>query len=151
MSRTNETRHMKWHKTCKCRCKLDASACNNKQRWNEDKFRCKCKELINKGMCEKGFIWNPGNCECECDKSCDIGEYLDYKNCNCRKRIIDKLVEECSENIYENETLDIIHLNAIPLNVYKKVCNSCMVYIVLLSVFLITSICICSVLIYFGI
>ena len=22
---------------------------------------------------------NPSNCECECDKSCDIGEYLDYK------------------------------------------------------------------------
>ena len=31
---------MKWHKTCKCRCKLDASICNNKQRWNEDKCRC---------------------------------------------------------------------------------------------------------------
>ena len=57
-------------------------------------------------MCDKGFIWNSSNCECECDKSCDIGEYLDYKNCNCRKRIIHELVEEYSENIYENETLD---------------------------------------------
>ena len=37
MSRTNETRHIKWHKTCKCRCRVDASVCNNKQRWNEDK------------------------------------------------------------------------------------------------------------------
>ena len=72
------------------------------------------------------------NCECECDKSCDIGEYLDYKNCKCRKRIIDKLVEECSENIYEN---------VIPSNVYKNVCNSCMVYTVLFVVFLIASIC----------
>ena len=25
ISRTNETRHMKWYKTCKCRCRLDAS------------------------------------------------------------------------------------------------------------------------------
>ena len=33
-----------------------------------------------------GFIWNPSNCECECDKSCDIGEYLDYENCRCRKK-----------------------------------------------------------------
>ena len=80
MSRTNETRHIKWHKTCKCKCKLDASVCKNKQRWNEDKCRSECKELIDKGMCDKGFIWNPSNCECECDKSCDIGEYLDYKN-----------------------------------------------------------------------
>ena len=54
-------------------------------------------------MCDKGFIWNPSNCECECDKSCDIGEYLDYKNCKCWKRIIDKLAEECNENINGNE------------------------------------------------
>ena len=93
-------------------------------------------------MCDKGFIWNPSNYDCECDKSCDIGEYLDYKNCKRRKRIIDKLLEECSENIYENETIDVIPLNAIPLNVYKKVCNSCMVYIVLFIIFSITSICI---------
>ena len=25
MSGTNETRHIKWHKTCKCRCRLNAS------------------------------------------------------------------------------------------------------------------------------
>ena len=48
----------------------------------------------------------------------------------------------------KNETLDIIPLNAIPLNVYKKVCHSCMVHIVLFVVFLITSICTC-VFIYF--
>ena len=56
MSRTNQTRHRKWHKICKCKCRLDASVCNNKQRWNEDKCRCECKELIDKGMCYKGFI-----------------------------------------------------------------------------------------------
>ena len=32
MSRTNETRHIEWHKTCICKCRLDASVCNNKQR-----------------------------------------------------------------------------------------------------------------------
>ena len=31
-------------------------------------------------ICVSGIvkIWNPRNCECEFDKSCDIGEYLDY-------------------------------------------------------------------------
>ena len=48
-----------------------------------------------------------------------------------------------------NKTLDVISLNAIPLNVCKKVCNSCTVYIVLFAVFFITSICISSVFIYF--
>ena len=31
MSRTNETRHAKWHETCKYKCRLDASVCNNKK------------------------------------------------------------------------------------------------------------------------
>ena len=46
--RFNETRHMKWHETCKCKCRLDASICNNKQRWNDDECRYECKELIEK-------------------------------------------------------------------------------------------------------
>ena len=72
MSRINETNHIVWHETCKCICRLSASVCNNRQRWNEDKCRCKCEELIDKGICDKGFIWNPSNCEWECDKSCDM-------------------------------------------------------------------------------
>ena len=142
------------HKTCKCKCRLDASVCNNKQRWNEDKCQCECEELTDKGMCDKGFIWNPSNCECEFDKSCDFGEYLDYKNCKCRNKFVDKLVEEWLENIdrnkmLHNETFNVIPLNVISLNNYKKVCNSCTIYIILFAVFFIKSICISSVFIYF--
>ena len=57
LSRTNETRHIKWHETCKCKCTIDASV------WNNDKCRCECKKLSDKGICGKGFIWNPSNCE----------------------------------------------------------------------------------------
>ena len=32
MSITNEIRHIKWHETYKCKGKLDARVCNNKQR-----------------------------------------------------------------------------------------------------------------------
>ena len=101
ISRTNETRHIKRHKTFKCKCIRNASVCNNKQRWNDDKCWCECKELTDKDVCDKGYIWNPSNCECECDKSCDVGEYPDYKSCKCRKRLAVKLVEECTENIDE--------------------------------------------------
>ena len=48
-------------------------------------------------MCDKGFIWNPSNCECECDQSCGVGEYLDYENWKKKKKLVDKLVEECTE------------------------------------------------------
>ena len=140
MSRTNEKSHMKWHKTCQCKCRLDASICNNKQRWNDHKCRCEYKELIGKGMCDKGFIWNPSNCECECDKSCGIREYLHYKNCKCRKKIIDKLFEKCSENIDGNEMLYNETLDIISSSDNNKTSGSCIVYIVLFSVFLIISI-----------
>ena len=63
MSRTNETRQIEWHETCKCKFRLNDIACNDK------------------GACDKGFIWNPSNCECKYYKSCDFSEYLNYKNC----------------------------------------------------------------------
>ena len=119
------------HKSCKCQCRLDAIVCNNKQRWNNDKWRCECKELIDKGVCDKGFIWNPSNCECECDKSCYIGEYLDYENCKCRKRLIDKLVDEYTETV--EEAKPAIMTLAENVNSYKY--SSCTVYTVLFWIF----------------
>ena len=67
MSRTSETKYIGWHETCRCKCRLHASVCSNKQRWNEDKCRCERKELIEKGRCDKRFIWNPSKWECEYD------------------------------------------------------------------------------------
>ena len=131
MSRTNETRFIEWHKTCRCERKFGENVYNNKQTWNKNKCRCECKELIYKGVCDKGFIWNPSNCECECDKACDVGEYLDYENCKCRKKLVDKLVDECAETVEE------VKLAKITLaeneNSYK--CTSCTVYTVLFWMF----------------
>ena len=132
MSRTNETRHIKWHKACKCKWRLDPSVCNNKQRYNEDKYTCECKELIDKGLCDKGSIWNPSNCECECEKSWDIGEYLDCENCKCRKKLFHKLIEKCAKSI------DEVRINEITQAENK--CSSCTLYIVLFSIFFTISI-----------
>ena len=68
-----------------------------------NKYRSECKELIDKGVCDKGFIWNPSICECECDKNCDFSGYLDSGNCKCRKKLVDKLIDECTGN--NNELL----------------------------------------------
>ena len=86
---------------------------------------CECKELIGKGIYNKGFIWNPSSCDCECNKSCDIGEYLDYSICKCRKKLFDKLIEECTKSIDEVEIASE--------NEHK--CSSCTLYIVLFSIF----------------
>ena len=98
--------------------------------------------MVDKGRCDKGFICNPSICEC--DKSCDIGQYLDYKNCKCREKRISKLVEECSEDIDGNEMV----FNA-TLNDHRRLCNSCTIYIVLFVMFFIISISISSAFIYF--
>ena len=49
----------------------------------------------------EGFIWNPSNCESECNKAYDVGEYLDHENCKCRKKLVDELVDECTETVEE--------------------------------------------------
>ena len=125
MSRTNERRDIEWHETYECKCRLDASVCNNKERWNEDKCRCECKGLIDKGVCDKGFIWNPSNSECECDKSCDVGEYLEHKNCKCRKKSVDKLVEECIENVHQANIAEITE---------NKCKSSCKINVVIIPI-----------------
>ena len=48
MPRTNETRYVEYHETCKCECKFGENVCNNKRRWNKNKCRYECKELIDK-------------------------------------------------------------------------------------------------------
>ena len=80
--------------------------------------RCECrKELSDKERCDKGLVWNPSNCNCECDKSCDIGEYLDYENCKCRRKIVGELVEECSKN-FDAKMIYSKTLDRIPCTLY---------------------------------
>ena len=71
------------------------------------------------------------NCECECDKSCDVGEYLDYANCKCTKRLIDKLVKECIENIDETKMAEITLAED-----ENKCKSSCTIYVVLIATIL---------------
>ena len=100
LARINETRKIVWHETCKCLCRLTSAICNDRQEWNENKCRCECKEdLVSKLACDKGNIWNPSPCSCECDRYCETGQYLNYKNCVCRRKIIDNLIEQCTSII----------------------------------------------------
>ena len=50
-----------------------------------------------------------------------FGEYLDYKNCKCRKRLVDKIIEECNENI-EETSLKLIRQSAKVILAYCTLC-----------------------------
>ena len=76
----------------------------------------------------KGYAWNPSNCKCECDKSCNVGEYLDYSDCKCRKKLADKLIEECIETIEETKLVTITFTE----NENNYEYGSCIVCIVLI-------------------
>ena len=30
---------------------------------------------------------------------CDVGEYLDYENCKCVKKLVDQFLEECTKKV----------------------------------------------------
>ena len=45
MSGVNETRFLVQHESCNCKCRLNESVCNSKQRWNHDECWCEYKEL----------------------------------------------------------------------------------------------------------
>ena len=78
-----------------------------------------------------------------------------FKNCKYRKRLVDKLVDECSENSDEME----LHQNKMiynsTLNDYEKICSSCecsscTISTVLFVIFFIISISISRVFSYFN-
>ena len=73
---------------------------------------------------------------------CDhIGEYLDYSSCKCKKKLIDPLLEECTENINETKLVNITVENK-----NNGRCRSYVVYKVLFGIFFVIS---CGTIIYF--
>ena len=103
LMRLNETRNVLWHESCKCVCLSNSSVCNKKQIWNSDTCSCDCNEdfagIIN---CTKGYTWNPSTCACECDMWCKPGQYLDYKKCVCKNKLIGRVIGECTSLINES-------------------------------------------------
>ena len=81
-------------------------------------------------VCDKGFVWNLSNYKCKCDKSCHLGEYLDYENFKCRKKLFASLIKKCTETVEEAKLAKLTFLKN--ENSYK--CIPCTLYVVLLSI-----------------
>ena len=91
-----------------CKCGLIESVCNTLQKYNHDEFQCDCKELNGWGSCIDDYIWNSSTGNFECSSACKIDGYLDMfrKNYSCEKRLFDKLVLMCEDEILNaTETL----------------------------------------------
>ena len=58
----NESKTLRNHISCKCKCKFDGTKCNSNQWWNNNKCQCEYKKYH---VCEKKYVWNPSTCICE--------------------------------------------------------------------------------------
>ena len=54
----------------------------------------------------------------------------DYKNCKCRKKLTDKLIDDCTKTIENTKLVNITFTE----NENNFECDSCIVYVVLMSV-----------------
>ena len=124
MSRTNETRRIEWHETCKCEFKFRANVWNNKQRWNKDKCRCECKELIDKEVVIKDLF------RILVIVSVNVIKRVKLEYIQTMKIVIALLIDECTENVEEVKIAKII----LAENENNHKCNSCTAYIVLMIV-----------------
>ena len=116
---TNETRCIEWHETCTCKCRFNCSVCDNKE--------CNAGMIVNVAVNAKN--WMIMACRIK-DLSgvlvivsvnvINLTEYLDYKSCRCNKTLVNKLVEECTENIEETR---LVKINSTKCNSVENKCK----------------------------
>ena len=85
-----------------------------------------------------------------------MSEYLDFKNCKCRKKVAYSLVEQCDKNTNKNE---VIHNKLLSIKEYNKSTNKnlstlssidpCKPYVALSILFLMISVTISGTLVCF--
>ena len=117
ITRTNESKTLIKHISCKFKCTFNSKKCNSNLIWNNNKFP--------RQVCEKGYIWNPATCSCE--------------NSRYAKNIIDDLEFTCDETI--ETTKSIMTKTFLPsfltnFNEEKVICKMKNVYILLAFLFI---------------
>ena len=48
-------------------------------------------------------MWNPSTCKCQCDMWCKPGQYLDYKRCVYKNKLVGRIIAEGTS--VTNETM----------------------------------------------
>ena len=116
---TNETRCIEWHETCTCKCRFNCSVCDNRE--------CNAGMMVNVAVNAKN--WMIMACRIKdlfgvlvivSVNVINLTEYLDYKSCRCNKTLVNKLVEECTENIEETR---LVKINSTKCNSVENKCK----------------------------
>ena len=94
----NESKTLKKHISCECKCRFDERKCNSYQWWNNDKCICDCKK---RHVCED-YACSPATCRCE--------------NGKCLSSTMEDLAITCDEIIesYDEKT------ETFPTNFHEK-------------------------------
>ncbi|XP_015114771.1 vascular endothelial growth factor A isoform X2 [Diachasma alloeum] len=76
------------HTSCKCRCRIQAEHCTDKQQYVRDECRCRCRNSDEETKCtisNKTKLWDPDGCVCLCRniQECNTGYYFDQNTCRC--------------------------------------------------------------------
>ena len=95
----NESKTLKRHISCKCKCRFDEVQINGRITINVD-------VSIKRHVCEKDYIWNPSTC------SCENGKYL--------ASIMDDSVITCDEIIDAEAKSNDQETKTIPTNFNEK-------------------------------
>ena len=53
-------------------------------------------------------MWYTSTCDCEHGKTCKTNEQLDNKNFSCKKRLFDKLVLACEDEILNTTKISLV-------------------------------------------
>ena len=85
MSRVNETRFSVQHESFECKCRLNKSVCNSKDKWNY------CNHYWN--------YWNYCEILVRVKRHLKTNECLNIKNLSCKKHLFGKLVLACEHDI----------------------------------------------------
>ena len=120
--RANETKHLAQHESSERKGWLNENIWKRQQKLNrDDKSLCERKELDDWSSWKDDYTWNTNTCDCECKIACNVDEYLDFKKYSFQKRLFQKCVLSCDDEVLNTlSDKNVISANSclIKLNFY---------------------------------
>ena len=139
----DEAKAMAENISCACKCKLNSTKCNSKQKWTNKTCQCERK---NSRKCNEDYSWNPGACICEnskylksvadisvteCDEIVIVMDIVSTKKANTTKtkminNIVKNITSTASINCHSKNVRDFAHsFNYVTIDNYYYLLSLC--------------------------